>query len=136
MVQEIFICVPYTKKAEKDFVERQKKVYKCQNRQKDDDKKENRDDNQFICHICEKSFKNERCLKIHKTKMDHWKSMNSKSSLNSQMSFSSSMFRNGSNKNKSSSKSSNDNHSNISNSQKRKKSNSPPITDLKKKLRK
>lgn len=112
MKQELLICVPHTKKTEKEL-KKEKVVCKC------DKKQETTKSTSFICNICDKSFKDERCLKIHKTKMDHW-------GTPSDVSISSSMFRQ---------KSSSSSKSNKSkNSQKRKQSNSPKLD--KKKLKK
>ena len=127
MKQEILICVPHTEKAEKEL-KKEKVFCKCDKRNENKEPKDAKVQSS-VCDICNKAFKDERCLKIHKTKMNHWKSASK--STNSSISYSSSNFRDKSNKSSS-------NESNASNSQsksqKRKKSNSPK-SDCKKKVK-
>lgn len=71
MRQQLLLCSTYTKRQSKE--------------------KGSDDVQSFNCHTCFKQFKTERSLKIHKTKMDHWKTPIN--SMASSKTYSSSMFR-------------------------------------------
>jgi BRCT domain type II-containing protein len=65
MPKENLYCIPYNKNINtKNGI-----VYHC-NRESVDIKSPS--PKKFQCHICLQEFKDERCLKIHKTKMKHW----------------------------------------------------------------
>ena len=65
-MKEYLYCVPYDKALplRKDGIK-----YHCE---KDTLNENNKKDNtKYICDVCNKVFKDTRCLKIHKTKMNH-----------------------------------------------------------------
>ena len=72
MNKDLLLCVPYTLKKEKELKKKGSDVFKCD---KKDEKKIA--DKLHKCLLCPKSFKDERSLKIHKTKMNHWESVSS-----------------------------------------------------------
>jgi len=61
-MKENLYCVPYDKKIK---TRQNVIVYHCE--KKIEDKKVSK------CNVCNKEFKDERCLKIHQTKMKHHK---------------------------------------------------------------
>lgn len=63
MVKEYLHCVSRNKNIDgRDGI-----VYTCVK-----DTQSSGPSNKLECHVCKKVFKDERCLKIHKTKMQHW----------------------------------------------------------------
>lgn len=72
MPKESLYCIPYDQNIQRNA---NGIVYHCQ---KEEDKKQTvstRDSSTSgsnKCKVCKKEFKDARCLKIHKTKMNHW----------------------------------------------------------------
>ncbi len=65
MVKESLYCIPY-----QSNIKRRKNaiVYHCDK----DDGIQPAAESPKICNRCNKEFQDDRCLKIHKTKMNHW----------------------------------------------------------------
>lgn len=66
-MKENLYCVPYDKKIK---TRQNGVVYHCE---KTVDEKNVPDKKTVKCNVCNKEFKDERCLKIHQTKMKHHK---------------------------------------------------------------
>ena len=62
MPKESLYCIPHSQRINrKDGF-----VYHCEREMDADPAEKNR------CQVCKKEFQDERCVKIHKTKMNHW----------------------------------------------------------------
>lgn len=73
MIKESLYCIPHNQRINrKDGF-----VYHCEREIDADPAEKNR------CQVCKKEFQDERCVKIHKTKMNHWDLPSASSSNNS-----------------------------------------------------
>jgi hypothetical protein len=72
MVKQRFYCVPHDKAVKKS---KNGVVYHCEIDKKSAAAAQNSSSSSQSaakCRICNKEFKDNRCLKIHKTKKEHW----------------------------------------------------------------
>jgi hypothetical protein len=70
MVKQRFYCVPYDKAVKKS---KNGVAYHCEVDKKAAVQNDmSRSQSAVKCSVCNKEFKDDRCLKIHKTKKEHW----------------------------------------------------------------